>query len=155
VDKRDYRLGNDRPRLGSSASVANVNSSTLPVNRSIPTSFQPRFIRLRDAPSYFGMDKNRFNREIRRLLTQIPIGRQGVAFDLLEMEAAAEDYKNCNGVPVAHLERRKPAWEIKRRQASPNAVGSGTSISGSEERAFARALEQAICGKPGSTLPSG
>ena len=27
--------------------------------------FLPRFIRLRDAPSYLGMDKNRFNREVR------------------------------------------------------------------------------------------
>jgi hypothetical protein len=27
----------------------------------------PRFIRLRDAPSYLGMDKNRFNREVAKL----------------------------------------------------------------------------------------
>lgn len=101
------------------------------------------------------MDKNRFNREIRRLLTEIPIGRQGVAFDLLEMEAAAEDYKHRNGVPVAQPERSKPLWEIKGRQASPSVVGSGTSTSDSEERAFARALEHAICGKPGSISPSG
>jgi hypothetical protein len=35
------------------------------VTRAAPTALIPRFIRLRDAPSYLGMDKNRFNREVR------------------------------------------------------------------------------------------
>jgi hypothetical protein len=118
-------------------------------------SAAPRFIRFRDAPRFFGMDKNRFNRDIRPHLTEIQIGRQGRAFDRLEMEAAAEDYKSRNGIPVAHLNRRKPAWEIKKRQASPSGVGSGMSTSCSEERDFARALERAICGKPKGTSPSG
>src|SRR5258706_2682637 len=33
----------------------------------------PRFIRLRDAPGYLGMDRNRFNREVRPQLTVVPI----------------------------------------------------------------------------------
>jgi hypothetical protein len=115
----------------------------------------PRFIRLRDAPRFFGMDKNRFNREVRPRLTEIRIGTQGRAFDRLEMEAAAEEYKSRNGIPVAHSERRTPAWEIKERQASPSVVGSGTSTSVSEECAFARALEQAMSGRPRSISPSG
>src|SRR3984957_14364252 len=114
----------------------------------------PRFIRLRDAPRFFGMDKNRFNREVRPHLTEIRIGIQGRAFDRLEMEAAAEEYKSRNGIPVAQSERRKPAWEIRERQASPSAVGSGTSTSVSEECAFARALEQAMSGRPKSISPS-
>ena len=40
---------------------------------------QPRLLRLRDAPSYLGMDRNRFNREVRPALTELRIGRQGVA----------------------------------------------------------------------------
>src|SRR5580658_4154089 len=103
-------------------------------------SVAPRFIRLRDAPLFFGMDKNRFNREVRPHLTEIRIGIQGRAFDRLEMEVAAEEYKSRNGIPVAHSERRKPAWEIRERQASPSEVESGTSTSVSEECAFARAL---------------
>ena len=51
-----------------------------------PAGFQPRFIRLRDAPLFFGMDKNRFNRDLRPRLTEIRIGKQGRAFDRLEME---------------------------------------------------------------------
>src|ERR1700687_5839813 len=93
----------------------------------------PRFIRLRDAPRFFGMAKNPCNRGVRPRLTEIRIGTQGRAFDRLEMEAAAEEYKSRNGIPVAHSERRKPAWEIRERQVSPNVVGSGTSTSGSEE----------------------
>ena len=82
MDKRDCRLSNDRPRSGISTSVANVNTGALAVYPSLPSAFRPRFIRLRDAPSYFGMDKNRFNREIRRSLAEISIGRQGVTCNL-------------------------------------------------------------------------
>ena len=57
----------------------------------------PRLIRLRDAPTYPGMDKNRFNRKVRSNLAQIPIGKQGIAFDRLEIDAWLEDYVKCNG----------------------------------------------------------
>jgi len=49
----------------------------------------PRFIRLRDAPRLFGMDKNRIYREVRLRLTEIRVGTQGRAFGRLEMEVAA------------------------------------------------------------------
>ena len=32
----------------------------------------PRLIRLRDAPAYLGVDRNRFNAEIRPTLTEVP-----------------------------------------------------------------------------------
>jgi len=47
----------------------------------------PRMLRLRDAPVYHGMDRNRFNAEVRPCLTEIPIGEQGVAFDCFELDA--------------------------------------------------------------------
>ena len=59
----------------------------------------PRLIRLRDAPYYLGMDRNRFNAEVRPFLTQIPIGKQGVAFDRLDLDAWADEYKRRNGRP--------------------------------------------------------
>src|SRR5271167_1408330 len=111
--------------------------------------FLPRFIRLRDAPSYLGMDKNRFNRDVRPLLFAIRIGTQGIAFDRLDLDSWADDYKSCNGHPAAQPERGK-LWETKERRVSPNEVGSGTSINSSEEHAFAKALEQATSGKPKS-----
>jgi len=65
-----------------------------------PTNMQallPRFVRLRDAPLYLGMDRNRFNTEVRHDLTTIPIGQQGIAFDRLELDAWVEDYISRNG----------------------------------------------------------
>jgi hypothetical protein len=107
-----------------------------------PSRLMPRFIRMRDAPSYLGMDKNRFNRDVRPLVAAIPIGTQGIAFDRLDLDSWADDYKSRNGHPAAQPEREK-LWETKERRASPNAVGPGISINSSEEHAFARALEQA------------
>jgi hypothetical protein len=97
----------------------------------------PRIIRLRDTPFYLGMDRNRFNAEVRPYLTTIPIGRQGVAFDRLELDAWVADYVSRNGRPAA--ERRKP-WDVEEHQGSPIAVGSGTLTRKSEVTAFARAL---------------
>jgi hypothetical protein len=57
----------------------------------------PRLVRLRDAPAYLGMDRNRFNSEVRPRLTRIPIGQQGIAFDRLELDAWVEDYVSRNG----------------------------------------------------------
>ncbi len=68
----------------------------------------PRVLRLRDAPRYLGMNRNFFNAEVRPFLTESRIGRQGVAFDRLELDAWWEQYKSCNGRPAA--ERRKP-WD--------------------------------------------
>ena len=35
----------------------------------------PKFIRFRDAPLYLGMDRYRFNNEVRPHLIEIPIGQ--------------------------------------------------------------------------------
>jgi hypothetical protein len=118
-----------------------------------PLALLPRFIRLRDAPSYLGMDRNRFNRDVRPFLSAIPIGTQGIAFDRVDLDTWADQYKNRNGRPAAQSERRKP-WETKGRQASSCVEVSGTSTRSSEEHAFAKALERATSGKPGSTSPS-
>ena len=68
----------------------------------------PRFIRFKDAPAYLGMDRNRFNREVRPFLTEIPVGIQGIAFDRLDLDGWADEYKSRNGRPTA--DRRKP-WD--------------------------------------------
>ena len=64
-----------------------------------PAEVLPRLIRLRDAPSYLGMDRNRFNQTVRPCLIEIRIGDQGIAFDRLDLDAWAEDYKSRNGRP--------------------------------------------------------
>src|SRR5262249_20267420 len=44
-------------------------------------------IRFCEAPRYLGMDRNRINVEVRPYLTEIPIGKQGIGFDRLELDA--------------------------------------------------------------------
>lgn len=63
------------------------------------TQIRPRLIRLRDAPFYVGMDPNRFNEEVRPHLIEIPIGKQGIAFDRLDLDAWVDEYISRNGRP--------------------------------------------------------
>ena len=100
----------------------------------------PRLLRLRDAPGYLGMDRNRFNLEARPYLVEIPIGAQGVAFDRLDLDAWVEDYKCRNGRPGQP--RGDRLWDAKKRRASSNAAGSGTSTSMSKAYDFAKARAQ-------------
>ena len=60
----------------------------------------PRIIRFRDAPRYLGMDRNRFNAEVRPHLTEIPIGTQGIGFDRLALDSWVDDYIARNGRPA-------------------------------------------------------
>lgn len=127
--------------------ISFINRGLVPRALFAAGSVTPRFVRLRDAPAFFGMNKNLFNREVRPLLTEIHIGKQGRAFDRLEMEAAAEEYKSRNGRPAA--ERSKP-WDKKEGecQDSNDVVEFGTSTKSFTEREFAKALARAIAGKP-------
>ena len=68
------------------------------------------------------MDKNRFNREVRPSVLALRIGIQGIAFDRVDLDAWADDYKSRNGCHAARLHRSK-LWEPTKCQASPNAVG--------------------------------
>ena len=106
----------------------------------------PRLIRLRDAPNYLGMDKNRFNKEVRPYLTIISIGSQGVAFDRLELDDWVEQYKARNGRPGQSIGER--LWDVKERQASTNVKVSGTSTSKSVDGVFAKAVKQISLKKP-------
>ncbi len=56
----------------------------------------PRLIRFKDAPTYLGMDRNRFNSEVRPFVTEIPIGSQGIAFDRLDLDEWVENCKAGN-----------------------------------------------------------
>ena len=101
----------------------------------------PRFIRLKDAPSYLAMDKNRFNVEVRPFLISIPIGIQGIAFDRLDLDTWAEQYKRCNGCPS---NRRIPLWDTEKCKALSDMGRTGTSTKKSSAEEFAKVLAQTI-----------
>src|SRR5208283_1614298 len=102
----------------------------------------PRLVRLRDAPNYLGMDPNRFNAEVRPHLVEIPIGKQGIAFDRIDLDAWVDQYKTRNGRPGKAM-GGKPKWDKKFRQGSGNEVKPGTSGKQSEITEFEKALERA------------
>jgi predicted DNA-binding transcriptional regulator AlpA len=92
----------------------------------------PRLIRLRDAAHYLGMDRNRFNLEVRPRMTEIRIGRQGVAFDRLELDAWVDKYKSRNG--------RRPKAERLEDDICRNA----TVCRGSAKKAGSGTLKNAV-----------
>jgi hypothetical protein len=108
-----------------------------------------RIIRLRDAPAYLGMDKNRYNAEVRPHLTEIPIGKQGIGFDRLELDAWVDEYVARNGRPARS--KGVSTWDAKEHQVSPCAVGSGTSTRAFSGGEFAKALAQLSSKKQNGT----
>ena len=113
-----------------------------------PREIQPRVVRFRDAPAYLGMDRNRFNAEVRPLLSEVPIGTQGIGFDRLELDAWFEDYKSCNGRPA---QKGEHSWDANESPASFSGPGFGTSTSTSSGGEFAKALTQLASKKPKDT----
>jgi hypothetical protein len=118
----------------------------------IPETFNyilPRIIRIRDAPFYLGMDKNRFNAEVRPSLTEMKIGTQGIAFDRLELDAWVDDFKSRTGKPgTTKLEKITCQ---KGHRGSRRETTSGTSTKSSKESAFTKALEQVTSKKRSAT----
>jgi len=59
----------------------------------------PRILRFRDAPRYVGMDRNRFNAEVRPNVTEIPIGKQVLASIALNSTHGSMTIRPATGVP--------------------------------------------------------
>jgi predicted DNA-binding transcriptional regulator AlpA len=103
--------------------------------------FLPRIIRLRDAATYLGMDKNRFDEEVRPNLMEMPIGSQGVGFDRLDLDAWVDEYKAANGRPGKQKGGKDPWRKEKVFRDSSKGVRSGISTKWSEEEEFANLVK--------------
>jgi hypothetical protein len=99
-----------------------------------------RLIRLKDAPTYLGMDKNRFNAEVRPVLIEIPVGKQGIAFDRLDLDVWVDHYKQRNGRPVSRSKEK--LWDENTFQGCKKLAAFGTSIRRSTTDEFAKVLER-------------
>ena len=108
----------------------------------------PRLIRLRDVSRYLGMDRHRFNKEVRPFLTEIPIGIQGKAFDRLDLDKWVDYYKSRSGRPS---NERIKLWDAKEHRGSRNEVLSGVSTKRFSDAEFAKVLEQIRLKKRKST----
>jgi len=110
------------------------------------TEILPRLIRLRDAPAYLGMNRNNFNTKVRPFVTKVPLGKQALAFDRLELDAWVDDYIQCNGRPGRS--KGDSIWDARKHRASSNAAAHGTSTNASAGGEFAKALEALSLQKP-------
>jgi hypothetical protein len=83
-----------------------------------------------------------FDRDVRSHLTEIPIGKNGIAFDRLDLDSWAEHHKQANGRPPG----RRTLW-LEREPASPSEVGFGGSRRRSTGGEYEKAREQVILQK--------
>jgi hypothetical protein len=95
------------------------------------------------------MDRNRFGIAVRPFVTTIPIGKQGIAFDRLELDAWVEDYISRNGRP-GRLQGER-LWDVEDHPASLRGGAFGTSTNGSKGGEFAKALAQIRSAKRSDT----
>jgi hypothetical protein len=108
--------------------------------------FLPRVVRARDAHAYLGMDRNRFNREVKPHLVAVPIGTQGIGYDRLDLDAWWEEHKRRNGQPGALCMKKGELWENECpvfTVGPTNPAACGTLTKSSTVNAFAKAVKQA------------
>ena len=110
-------------------------------------SLIPRVVRAKNAHEYLGMDRNRFNREVKPHLVAVRIGTQGIGYDRFDLDAWWEVYKERNGQPGALCMKEGEAqWENECQvsiagQTSPAVCGTLTKSC--TDNAFAKAVERA------------
>lgn len=117
--------------------------------------FPPRLIRMRDAPAYVGMDRHKFSELVRPYLVEIPLGKQGIAFDRLEIDAWIEEYIRRNGRrPILQLlederclKNATPYQDYALKEASTiskNAVDTQPAAGSGKARKHLAALKQKL-----------
>jgi hypothetical protein len=110
----------------------------------------PRVIRAKHAHVYLGMDRNRFNREVKPHLIAVPIGVQGLGYDRVDLDKWWEEYKRRNGRPGALCKEGGEQWEEAQRGsagAPTSQEASGISRRSSTVVRFMKAVEQATQSK--------
>ncbi|WP_215731554.1 MULTISPECIES: hypothetical protein [unclassified Pseudomonas] len=129
------------------------------------SSIQPRFIRFGDAPGYLGMCRDEFNKTVRPSVREFPIGKQGVAFDRIELDEWADAYVERKSIEkAANQDNNRPRserqgkkkgatpWPKKQSPASSKCrTASGRSTKSTEENEFKRVLALVTAPKQSST----
>ena len=114
----------------------------------------PRFIRQRDAPAYLGMDRNRFDAEVRPELTEIPLGDRSIAYDRLDLDAWADEYKEARGRPGRTRKGAKTCEPGPKASILPS-TASGLPTSSTEGSEFSSGSARSPKRKPKPGCESG
>jgi predicted DNA-binding transcriptional regulator AlpA len=91
------------------------------------TRINPRIIRHRDAPRYCGIDRTRFDTEVRPYLTVVPFGARSIGFDRLEIDEWIEEYISVRGRPGRNMKGVQQCEPEQKGSASKEKSGSSTS----------------------------
>jgi hypothetical protein len=97
------------------------------------------------------MNKNQFNLLVRPSITVFRLGKRAIAFDRLELDAWAEEYRQCNGRSALKQEdeRCQSEYPVSSGDPKPAAALNGTSINGSRIMDdFVKALKRTTRRKP-------
>ncbi|WP_434626176.1 hypothetical protein J3P84_23400 [Pseudomonas sp. Z1-29] len=111
---------------------------------------QPRILRSSQAPPYLGMCRAEFNKTVRPNVREFPIGKRGVGFDRVELDAWADAYIAANAIekhPPTYTTTQLPgtvAQPISRAQ--PGAAHWKTAPTHTTKEEFERVIEM-ILGK--------
>lgn len=110
---------------------------------------QPRLIRLRDAPKYLGMDRNRFNSEVRPFLITLKIGQQGIAFDRLDLDHWADEFKKYKGQHAQQtMHWQDPGTKLLPREKNLSKLTKKTT-----DKEFQQLVDQLLIKKSRVALP--
>jgi hypothetical protein len=110
------------------------------------SKIQPRLIRHKDAPEFFGVSRVYFDKFIRPSLGEIWWGdtpQSGISFDVLEMEALVVKIVERNGRPAQ--KGVDEIWDVKQQalsSSSDQALRIGTLRGRSSKDVLDKALEQ-------------
>lgn len=85
-----------------------------------PERIPSRVIRLKDAVRYFSTNKNVFNAEIRPLLHPFRIGKRGIGFDKLELDALIDALSARN-----ERSRKEESWNENYQKDSSGEKSQG------------------------------
>lgn len=119
------------------------------------TQLQPRRIRMMHAPLYVGMDRKLFNELVRPFIPEVTVGKQGIAFERLDLDAWVDDHKHRSGRPAVQPIRGEKRWDAKQRQVSLREANTGILTNVSLDAAFERAQALARSRKPSATSTGG
>nr|WP_225919141.1 hypothetical protein [Pseudomonas zarinae] len=111
---------------------------------------QPRILRASQAPTYLGMCRDEFNKTVRPNVREFPIGKQGVGFDRVELDAWADAYIAANAIEkhpsiCAPTQQPGSAAQLISR-AQPGAATRKTAPAHATKEEFDRLIET-ILGK--------
>lgn len=101
-----------------------------------------RLYRRADAAAYVGMSVFLFDELVRPFLTEIPISRQGIAFDVFELDDWVDHHIQANGRPA----QKEGIW-LRSHPASKSGATLGGSTKSSVDRDFEKALDLATSKK--------